>query len=482
MLLTLALVLLPMLAGIALLVARPHAQAKSIALLTSVIGLGLAVALYAGYDATNGPVIAFQHDWAPAIGLRMVFGFDGISLLMVLLTAIVFPFIIGAGWKKPLSEPALVNGLILLTQSALFGVFLAQNAFLFYVFYELSLVPVFFLLLRWGGEGRRAITMKFFIYTVLGGLTLLFGLVYSYLQLPAPRSADFAALQNVVIAPDVQRWLFWVLFLGFAIKMPMFPLHSWQPDTYTMAPIQGTMILGGVMLKMGIYGVVRFVLPIVPTGVAHWRDVVIVLSLIGCLYAAWIAFRQNDLKRLVAWSSLSHVGLMCAALFAANTAGITGALYQTLAHAILVVALLYLVGGLQERLGTTQLAAMGGLKARMPRLAALFLLVMIGSVALPLTQGFVGEWLMFNGLFEVSPWWTFLGVISIILGAVYMLFAYQRSMLGEAHKNTDLVDADGIDHWVLVPLIAVTFILGVYPQPVLDLLHAPVEQLLTLIN
>ena len=194
------------------------------------------------------------------------------------------------------------------------------------------------------------------------------------------------------------------------------------------------------------------------------------------------AFRQNDLKRLVAWSSLSHVGLMCAALFAANTAGITGALYQTLAHAILVVALLYLVGGLQERMGTTQLAAMGGLKARMPRLAALFLLVMIGSVALPLTQGFVGEWLMFNGLFEVSPWWTFLGVISIILGAVYILFAYQRSMLGEAHKDTDLVDADGIDHWVLVPLIAVTFILGVYPQPVLDLLHAPVEQLLTLIN
>ena len=476
--LTLAIILLPLLAGLVLLVARPHAQARAIALLSSIAGLGMAVALWASYDSAAGTVIAFQRDWASAIGLRMVFGYDGISLLMVLLTAIVFPFIIGAGWKNQLSEPAIANGLMLLTQSALFGVFLAQNAFLFYVFYELSLVPVFFLLLRWGGERRRAITMKFFIYTVLGGLTLLFGLVYSYLQLPAGTSADFNVLQEVTIAPDAQRWLFWVLFLGFAIKMPMFPLHSWQPDTYTMAPFQGTMILGGVMLKMGIYGVVRLVLPIVPHGAAEWQDVVIGLSLVGCLYAAWIAFRQNDLKRLVAWSSLSHVGLMCAALFTLNATGITGALYQTLAHAIGVVALLYLVSGLQTRVGTTQLDVMGGLKVKMPRMAAMFLLVMIGAVALPLAQGFVGEWLMFNGLLDVSIWWTFIGVISIILGAVYMLYAYQRSMLGEAYK-LNVADADETDHWVLVPLIAATFILGVYPQPVLDLLTAPVQQLLT---
>lgn len=477
MMLTLAIILLPLLAGLALLVARPHAQARAIALLTSLAGLGMAVTLWASYDAAAGPVTAFQRDWAPAIGLRMVFGYDGISLLMVLLTAIVFPFVIGAGWKSQLSEPAIANGLMLLTQSALFGVFLAQNAFLFYVFYELSLVPVFFLLLRWGGERRRAITMKFFIYTVLGGLTLLFGLVYSYLQLPPGQSADFSVLSAVSVAPDTQRWLFWVLFLGFAIKMPMFPLHSWQPDTYTMAPFQGTMILGGVMLKMGIYGVVRLVLPIVPLGAAEWQDVVIGLSLVGCLYAAWIAFRQNDLKRLVAWSSLSHVGLMCAALFTLNNTGITGALYQTLAHAIGVVALLYLVSGLQTRVGTTQLDVMGGLKVKMPRMAALFLLVMIGAVALPLTQGFVGEWLMFNGLLDVSIWWTFIGVISIILGAVYMLFAYQRSMLGEASR-LNVADADETDHWVLVPLIAATFILGVYPQPVLDLLTAPVQQLI----
>lgn len=482
MLMTLAIILLPLLAGLVLMVARPHVQARSIALLTSLLCLGLAIAMYAGYDRNSGMLIAYAHDWVPAWGMRIVFGFDGISLLMVLLTAIVFPFIVGAGWKQQLSNPSLVNALILFTQSSLFGVFLAQNAFLFYVFYELALVPVFFLLIYWGGERRRAITLKFFIYTVLGGLTLLFGLVYSYLQLPEPRSADISALQAVTIAPDVQRWLFWVLFIAFAIKMPMFPFHSWQPDTYTMAPLQGTMILGGVMLKMGLYGVVRFVLPIVPDGVAHWRDVVIALSLVGCLYAGWIAFRQRDLKRLVAWSSLSHVGLMCAALFVGNTAGITGSLYQTLAHAIIVVALLYLVGGLKERIGTTELAAMGGLKVKAPRLAALFLLVMLGSIALPLTQGFVGEWLMFNGLLEVSPWWTFLGVISIVLGAIYMLYAYQRSMLGEDRWKMEIADADGIDHWVLVPLIAATFIIGVYPQPVLDLLDAPVQQLLTLIN
>jgi NADH-quinone oxidoreductase subunit M len=239
------------------------------------------------------------------------------------------------------------------------------------------------------------------------------------------------------------------------------------------------MVLAGVMLKMGLYGVLRFVFPVVPEGVEHWRTTVVSLSLIGMIYASVIAFRQHDLKRLIAWSSLGHVGLMCAGLFAVNAHGINGALFQSLAHAVVVVALLYLAGGMAQRLGTLDMRAMGGIKLKTPRLAALFLLVMIAALALPLTQSFVGEWLMFNGLFQRAPEWAAVGIVGIVLGAVYLLIAYQRVMLGpENARFGQLSDASSSDHWVLVPLIAVTLVLGVHPGPVLRLIEGPVQSLL----
>jgi len=232
---------------------------------------------------------------------------------------------------------------------------------------------------------------------------------------------------------------------------------------------------------MGLYGILRLVFPIVPEGAAYWQNTVIILSLIGAIYGGVIAFRQWDLKRLIAYSSLSHVGLLCAGLFAWNGYAVTGSLYQAFAHAIMVVGLLYLTGALRERVGSTEMGAMGGLKARTPRLAALFLLVMVNAIALPFTQGFIGEWLMFAGIWQLNGWMAFGAVTTIVLGAIYMLYAYQRVMLGEDKWQLEMDDATLRDHLVLVPLIAVTFILGVYPAPILNLINGPVQQLITAI-
>lgn len=468
------LLLIPFISALLLMVLRP-VQARAIALVSTLASL--AVVLFAWLSYTGGTVIHYDLNWVNAWGLRFVVGYDGVGLLMLILTAVVFPFIVGAGYGQQHDRPATFNALLLFTQTFLFGVFLAQNALLFYINYELTLIPVFFLLLYWGGEDRRKITVRFFIYTLLGGLALLFGLVYLLIQ--SGGNGDFVALNGLALPASTQVWLFWALFLAFAIKLPIFPFHSWQPETYYMAPLQGTMVLGAVMLKMGLYGVYKLVFPLVPSGVEYWQTTVIVLALIGALYGGIIAFRQSDFKRLVAFSSLSHVGLLCAGLFAWNAYGISGSLYQAFAHAILVVGMLYLVGAMQERMGSTDMSAMGGLKSSMPRLAALFLLVLVNAVALPLTQSFVGEWLMFAGLWQVGGWLTFFAVSTIILGAIYMLYAYQRVMLGPDRPGLNVQDASVRDHLYLVPLIVVTLILGVYPSPILDLVDAPVLQLLS---
>ncbi|MBX2982584.1 MAG: NADH-quinone oxidoreductase subunit M [Flavobacteriales bacterium] len=472
----LALILIPFLAATALLAFRPAAAAARGLALTSTL-LTLAFALWLWYTWTGVAVTGISHDWVPAWGMRFKLGYSGIGLLMILLTGVLFPFIIGTGYKQPTGDPALVNSMLLFSQAALFGVFMAQNAFLFYIFFELSLIPIFFLLLFWGGEHKRAITIRFFLYTLLGGLALLFSIAYVTLQTPLPHSADFSALAALELPMSTQYWLFWTMFLAFAIKMPIFPFHSWQPETYVMAPTQGTMVLSAVMGKMGIYGVVLFLFTIVPEGALHWTNLVLVISLFGALYAAVIAFRQDDFKRLVAYSSMSHMGLMCAALFTWNAYGISGGLYQTFAHGVLMVCLFYIVGMMYQRVGTNDLSAMGGLKTRMPRMALLFMLVVGNAISMPLTQSFVGEWLMFNGLWQLDHWMAVAGVVLIVLGAIYMLYAYQRVLLGP-DRQLEVADADDEEHFFLVPLIAITFVVGVFPNIVLHLVDGPVQQLL----
>lgn len=474
----LIILLIPFITGLLLLLIRNASIVKQVALASAIVNLLVTASLI-----FSTPVSSYSVNWINFLGINFDLGYDGISLIMLLLTSLLFPFIIMAGMKREQQQVSILYALILFTQSALTGVFLAQNAFLFYVFWELTLIPLYFILLLWGGEGRRNITFKFFIYTLTGSLFLLFGIIFLYHLTPGIHTTDFSAFSQLNIPANTQVWLFWVLFIAFAIKMPVFPFHTWQPSTYTMAPTQGVMILAGVMTKMGIYGALRFLFPIIPLGVLFWQNTVIVLSLIGVIYASVIAFRQTNLKKLIAFSSMAHISLMVAAMFVLNYYALQGLLFQVLSHGVTIVALFYIVMLIEEKTGTLDLAQMGGIKLQAPNMAILMLLVVLGSIALPLTAGFVGEFLIITGLFQQSIWFALFGGITMILGAIYMLYAYQRVMLGDKKMGFEnITDLKRIDYFVLIPLITLIFVLGIYPQPVFDLVETSVNTMQNLLS
>jgi NADH-quinone oxidoreductase subunit M len=460
-----------MVTGLFLLLFRKASIVRSIALGSSIVNLMLTLVVV--FDLSSS---AYSQNWINFMGISFSLGLDGISLIMVLLTNLLFPFILLAGFTREQKNVHLLNFLILFTQSALIGVFMAQNAFLFYVFWELALIPVYFILLIWGGDGRRTITFKFFIYTLTGSLFLLFGIIYLYQLTPGTHTTDFTAFNQLQIPESTQIWLFWILFIAFAIKMPVFPFHTWQPPTYKMASTQGAMILAGVMTKMGIYGVLRFLLPVVPMGVQFWQSTIIVLGLTGAIYASVIAFRKTNLKMMIAFSSMAHISLMVAAMFVLNQYALKGLLFQALSHGVTIVALFYVACLVKEKTGTTEMPQLGGLKIKAPNLAILFLIILLGSIALPLTAGFVGEFLMIAGLFKQSVWFAVFGGMTMIFGAIYMLYAYQRVMLGNqktAFKQVN--DLIKLDYLILIPLIAIILGLGIYPQPIFDLLKPVTE-------
>lgn len=474
----LLILLIPFITGFTLLGVRNAATVKVVALSSAILNLFLTVSLVFFLPATR-----FSVSWINFLGTDFSLGYDGISSIMLLLTNLLFPFIILAGFKHEQKQVPVLYALILFTQSALIGVFLAQNAFLFYVFWELALIPVYFILLLWGGANRRAITFKFFIYTLTGSLILLFGIIFLYQLTPSPHSTDFLAFSQLIIPANTQIWLFWILFIAFAIKMPVFPFHTWQPPTYTMASTQGVMILAGVMTKMGIYGALRFLFPIVPLGVLFWQNTVIVLSLIGVIYASIIAFRQTNLKKLIAFSSMAHISLMVAAMFVLNYYALQGLLFQVISHGVTIVALFYMVYSIEKQTGTLELPMMGGLKLHAPKMSVLFLMVVLGSIALPLTAGFVGEFLIITGLFHQSVWFALVGGITMVLGAIYMLYAYQRVMLGNKEVNYESkTDLKPLDYFFLLPLVLIILALGVYPQPIFNLVEQTVKSMQNLLT
>ncbi|MDO9256220.1 MAG: NADH-quinone oxidoreductase subunit M [Bacteroidales bacterium] len=474
----LVILLIPFITGLLLLLIRNAATIKLMALASAIVNLAATLSLAFSTQASS----SYSVSWINFLDINFALGYDGTSLIMLSLTSLLFPFIIMAGMKREQEHPGLLYALILFTQSALIGVFLAQNAFLFYIFWELTLIPLYFILLLWGGEGRRNITFKFFIYTLTGSLFLLFGIIYLYSLTPGLHTTDFSVFSQLNIPANTQVWLFWVLFIAFAIKMPVFPFHTWQPSTYTMAPTQGVMILAGVMTKMGIYGALRFLFPIIPAGVLYWQNTVIILSLIGVIYASVIAFRQTNLKTLIAFSSMAHISLMVAAMFVLNYYALQGLLFQVLSHGITIVALFYVVMLIEEKTGTLELPKMGGIKLLAPYMAILFLLIVLGSVALPLTAGFVGEFLIITGLFQQSIWFALFGGFTMVLGAIYMLYAYQRVMLGEKRPDLEnITDLKRIDYIVLIPLITLILVLGIYPQPVFNLVETSVNTMQNLL-
>lgn len=420
--------------------------------------------------------------WIPQLGINFHVGLDGIGMLMVLLTNLLLPLIILASYKHEYKNAGAFYALILFMQSGLLLVFSALDAFLFYIGWEAALIPIYFICAIWGGKDRIKVNMKFFVYTIAGSLFMLLGIIYLYLQNPA-KNFDIDAFYALNLDDVQQGWIFWAFFIAFAIKMPIFPFHTWQPDTYTTAPTPGTMLLSGIMLKMGIYGVIRWLLPIVPAGVEAWKMTAVVLSVIGIVYAALIAFKQRDAKRLVAYSSISHVGLIAAGIFTLSAQGLQGVMIQMLSHGINVIGLFFVLDLIDRQLKTNTVDELGGLAKFAPKLAITFLIIVLGTVALPGTNGFIGEFLL---LFSVFNFQSCLGVIAgltIIFGAVYMLRSYQNIMLGTSNALTSTFkDISGIDFLVLAIICALIIVMGVYPKPIQHLTEASVNQLLIQIN
>jgi NADH-quinone oxidoreductase subunit M len=401
-------------------------------------------------------------------------------MLMILLTTFLVPIILLTSFKTDYKNPSAFYALILAMQMALIGVFVSLDGFLFYVFWELALIPIYFICLLWGGENRAKITFKFFVYTLAGSLFMLGGLIYLFLHTSGVHNFDIKALYAAGQSMDVvhQGYVFWAMFIAFAIKMPIFPFHTWQPDTYTTAPTQGTMMLSGIMLKMGTYGLVRWLLPLAPLGVEHYAHIAITLSVVGIVYASCIAIVQQDFKRLIAYSSIAHVGLIAAGILALNVQGVQGGMIQMLSHGVNVVGLFFIVDIIQKRTNTRELASLGGIRNVNPQFAVLFLIVLLGSVALPLTNGFVGEFLLLNGVYQHNAWMAAFAGLSVILGAVYMLRSYQSVMLGETNLITStFAPLEMSEKAVLVIICAAIIAFGVFPKPLLDISGPAVEQL-----
>ncbi|MGZ3864953.1 MAG: complex I subunit 4 family protein [Bacteroidia bacterium] len=477
------LIIVPLIASLLLFMMKGEVVKKA-ALGLSVIEFALSIAAYMQFknDATS-KMLSLNCTWVDSLGIRFAVGMDGISLLLVLLTTFLVPLIITSSFKSEYDKPNAFYGLILMMQSALVGVFTANDGFLFYVFWELALIPIYFICLVWGGENRGKITFKFFIYTLFGSLFMLIGLIYLYQHTATDSGVHswnindlYAAGRNLPLAQ--QSFVFWSIFIAFAIKMPIFPLHTWQPDTYVVAPTQGTMLLSGIMLKMGTFGLIKWLLPVVPLALAKWGNTAMVMSVIGIIYASCIAIVQKDYKRLIAYSSIAHVGLIAAGIISANQQGVQGAVIQMLSHGVNVVGLFLIADILMRHTGTREIEKLGGIRGMNGQFGVLFLIILLGAVALPLTNGFIGEFLLINGVFQYSAILAAFAGLSVILGAVYMLRSYQGIMLGEKNPNITFGPLSESDKVVLIIVCAVIIGFGVYPKPLNDLAEPAVKALL----
>ncbi len=476
----LLLILIPLVAGLALFIIKGEAAAKSLALMAS---FAVVVVSILGLTTMNSPhYLQFDASWLPMLFARFHIGLDGMGQTLCLLTAISFSLIFIATWNNSYPQPSRFYALMLLSQAGLMGVFLSMDALLFYFFWELALIPVYFLSSIWGGEKRIAVTFKFFIYTFVGSLLMLVGIIYLYFQ--AHQSFDIHDWYSMKLAPEQENWLFWLFFIAFAIKMPVWPFHTWQPDAYEQSPTAVTMVLSGIMVKMGVFAVIRWLAPVLPTASYQWGDTVSMLCLIGMIYASLIAIRQDDLKRLIAYSSIAHIGLMCLAIFSTSKSGMQGVMLQMFSHGINIIGMWIVADTIEQKYGTRKISALGGLAQKDPALAILLVIVALANIALPLTNGFVGEFMMFNGIFsstvtKYALMDTVVAGICIILSAIYTLNMIRKVFYG----NTSALITSGNNTSAAVKvslsiIVALIFIFGVYPKPMLQLTGELVDTIL----
>lgn len=449
----------------------------------------LSLVLFYRFDPSSPSLqLVERTPWLPSFGIHYFIGLDGISFWLVMLSTFMTPLVILGSWTAITEKVRSFHICLFLLLSSMVGTFLAMDAILFYVFFEASLIPMYFLVGVWGGPRRLYATMKFFIYTMAGSLFMLVAIIaliwmtQDQLGTLSAAVTDFYRLEIPFVAGDflnTQNLLFFAFALAFAIKVPMFPVHTWLPDAHVEAPTPGSVILAAVMLKMGTYGFLRFVMPIFPAATEYWAWLFMLLGVIGILYGALVAMVQPDIKKLVAYSSVSHMGYVMLGLFALNIYGATGGLYQMLNHGISTGALFLLVGMIYERTHSRQIADYGGLAKAAPIYAILFIVVTFSSIAVPLTNGFVGEFLILLGGFTANRVLGGLAVLGVILGAVYMLWAVKRVFFGEAGKvigdfghghggASEGLDINAREVLVLAPLVVLIFWMGIFPS---DFLH-----------
>lgn len=449
--------------------------ASKVALLFSLVAFGLSIALLNSYNA--GENISFFKYWInkPAIAYSLTA--DGLSLIMLLLTTALTPLIIYSSFENEYKNAKSFYALILFMSFAMTGTFLASDGLLYYIFWELSLIPIYFIALIWGNgdvEERKKAVVKFFIYTLAGSLFMLIAFVYLYQKAGSFLIAD---LYNVKLSRVEQFWIFWAFFLAYAIKIPIIPFHTWQAKVYQKAPTVGTMLLSGIMLKMGLYSVLRWQIPVTPIASKTYLPILIGFGIAGVIYGSIVALRQKDLKKLLAYSSLAHVGLIAAGCYTLNIDGLRGAVLQMLAHGFVVVGLFFAAEIIFRRYETRRIADMGGIRSQAPKFASLFMILVLASVALPTTFNFIGEFTVLYSLSQINIWFALLGGTTIILGAYYMLKMYQQVMLGETNARV-FADVSFHETLVLVIIIAVIFIFGLYPRPINNLITPALDQIL----
>jgi NADH-quinone oxidoreductase subunit M len=482
------LIWIPFITGLIAIFIKDSKTVKLFALLASLATLVVSViSLCYSNVAAHPEYLSYSnvsYVWMPYIGSSFSVGLDGMGFLLTFLTAFSYPLIFAATYKAEYKNANAFFALMLLSEAGILGVFVATDALLFYFFWELALIPIYFLCSRWGGEKRIRATFKFFVYTFLGSLMMLVGIIYVYQQTPAisansAHSFALNAFYNAVLSPGEQNWLFWLFFAAFAVKIPIFPLHTWQPDLYEQSNYPSVMVLSGIMVKMGVFGMIRWLLPIFPHAVAKFDSLIMVFCIIGLVYASCVALFQNDLKKFVAWSSIAHLGLMGAAIFAANTISLQGVMLEMLNHGINILALWIIVDIIEKNTGVRKISELSGLAVKSPALAIFLVIIAFANIALPLSNSFVSEFLMLNGLFDFNKWFGVFGCLGIVLSAVYMLSMVQKTFYGTANtiveKAKKMSRGQGV---VLFILVISILILGIYPEPVIRLTETTVTDIL----
>lgn len=468
------LIVVPLVSGLAAFFMKNEKAARQWALFSSIITL--VVSLLGLTLLNDDRYLHHESDWMAFLGSSFSVKLDGMGQILCLLTAVSYPVIFLATWRSNYKKANNYFALMLLAQAGLMGVFLAMDALLFYFFWELALIPMYFLCSQWGGEKRIQAAFKFFIYTFVGSLLMLVGIIYLY-SLTPDHSFSIKSFYELgaVLSGKTQNWLFWLFFIAFAIKMPIFPFHTWQPDVYEQSNTATTMVLSGVMVKMGVFATLRWLLPVLSIASYQWGDVVTSLSVTGIIYASLIAMQQDDLKRLIAYSSIAHLGLMCATIFSETQIGMQGVMIQMFNHGINIIGLWIVVEMIERQLGTRKISQLGGLAQKAPSLAIFAVIIVLANIGLPLTNAFIGEFMMFNGIFgsDITRYhvvFTVVAGLGIILAAVYSLNMIRKVFYGNTNALTETARDINLNEKIALGVIVVLiFWMGVYPDSMIHI-------------